>query len=278
MAVKDVGSRIRRRGLMLVLSSPSGAGKSTIARNLHREDPGFELSVSVTTRPRRGSEIDGVHYRFVSQREFDSLRDSDALLEWAEVHGNFYATPREPAEKAMAEGRDMLFDIDWQGAKQLKEKMRGDIVSIFILPPSMKELKARLKRRAEDQEAVIETRLKNARTEIEHWTEYDFVVDQRRSRPRLRRGARDRHRRAPAPRPPPGAVRFRVRIAGRENSVEPAELSRKIWTQERFGWSQMLDDLHHVVPADFGIVLTHSRQHDFFRPFGFPPDESRCLR
>ena len=98
------------------------------------------------------------------------------MLEWAEVHGNFYATPREPAEKAMAEGRDMLFDIDWQGAKQLKEKVRGDIVSIFILPPSMTELKARLKRRAEDQEAVIETRLKNSRTEIEHWTEYDFVV------------------------------------------------------------------------------------------------------
>ena len=176
MAVKDVGSRIRRRGLMLVLSSPSGAGKSTIARNLIESDPGFELSVSVTTRPRRGSEIEGVHYRFVTQREFDSLRDSDALLEWAEVHGNFYATPREPAENAMADGRDMLFDIDWQGAKQLKDKMRGDIVSIFILPPSMKELKARLKRRAEDQEAVIETRLKNARTEIEHWTEYDFVV------------------------------------------------------------------------------------------------------
>lgn len=176
MAANDAGSRIRRRGLMLVLSSPSGAGKSTIARNLIESDPGFELSVSVTTRPRRGSEIDGIHYHFRTQREFDIMRDSDELLEWAEVHGNFYATPREAAEKAMAEGRDMLFDIDWQGAKQLKEKMRGDIVSIFILPPSMRELKARLKRRAEDQEAVIETRLKNARTEIEHWTEYDFVV------------------------------------------------------------------------------------------------------
>ncbi len=176
MVAKDAGSRIRRRGLMLVLSSPSGAGKSTIARNLIESDPAFELSVSVTTRPRRGSEIEGVHYYFRSRREFDMLRDNDELLEWAEVHGNFYATPREAAEKAMAEGRDMLFDIDWQGAKQLKEKMRGDIVSIFILPPSMKELKARLKRRAEDQEAAIETRLKNARAEIEHWTEYDFVV------------------------------------------------------------------------------------------------------
>jgi guanylate kinase len=176
MASKDTASRIRRRGLMLVLSSPSGAGKSTIARNLIESDQGFELSVSVTTRPRRGSEIDGIHYHFRSRRDFEILRDNDELLEWAEVHGNFYATPREPAEKAMAEGRDMLFDIDWQGAKQLKEKMRGDIVSVFILPPSMAELKARLKRRAEDQEQVIETRLKNARTEIEHWTEYDFVV------------------------------------------------------------------------------------------------------
>jgi len=172
----DLDSRIRRRGLMLVLSSPSGAGKSTIARNLIGKDPAFELSVSVTTRPRRASEIDGVHYHFRTRRDFDILRENDELLEWAEVHGNFYATPREPAERAMAEGRDMLFDIDWQGAKQLKEKMRGDIVSIFILPPSMTELKARLMRRAEDQEKVIETRLRNAREEIEHWTEYDFVV------------------------------------------------------------------------------------------------------
>ena len=159
MTAQNVSAAIRRRGLMLVLSSPSGAGKSTIARTLLENDPALSLSVSVTTRPRRGSEIEGVHYRFVSEREFERLRDSDALLEWAEVHGNFYATPREPAEKAMAEGRDMLFDIDWQGALQLKDKMRADIVSIFILPPSMKELKSRLKRRAEDQEAVIETRL-----------------------------------------------------------------------------------------------------------------------
>lgn len=169
-------SGIRRRGLMLVLSSPSGAGKSTIARNLLESDSEFELSVSVTTRQRRASEIDGVHYHFVSQRDFDRLRDTDALLEWAEVHGNFYGTPREPAETAMAEGRDMLFDIDWQGAVQLNEKMRADIVSIFILPPSMKELAARLKRRAEDSDQTIGTRLKNARIEIEHWREYDYVV------------------------------------------------------------------------------------------------------
>ena len=176
MATDTTASRIRRRGLMLVLSSPSGAGKSTIARNLLEADHSFELSVSVTTRPRRGSEIDGRHYHFRSKREFEILRDNDELLEWAEVHGNYYATPRAPAERAMAEGRDMLFDIDWQGAKQLREKMRGDIVSIFILPPSMTELKARLMRRAEDQAAVIETRLKNARDEIEHWREYDYVV------------------------------------------------------------------------------------------------------
>ena len=176
MNSNDVGASIRRRGLMLVLSSPSGAGKSTIARNLLESDKAFELSVSVTTRQRRGSEIDGRHYHFKSKRDFEIMLANDELLEWAEVHGNYYATPRGPAETAMAEGRDMLFDIDWQGAKQLREKMRGDIVSIFILPPSMAELKARLKRRAEDQDAVIETRLINARDEIEHWGEYDFVV------------------------------------------------------------------------------------------------------
>ncbi|WP_237684219.1 guanylate kinase [Pseudaminobacter soli (ex Zhang et al. 2022)] len=176
MGAAPVPAGIRRRGLMLVLSSPSGAGKSTIARNLLEKDHELSLSVSVTTRARRGSEIDGVHYRFVSQREFERLRDSDALLEWAEVHGNSYGTPREPVETAMAEGRDMLFDIDWQGALQLKEKMRADIVSIFILPPSMSELKNRLKRRAEDSDETIERRLENARLEIEHWRDYDYVV------------------------------------------------------------------------------------------------------
>lgn len=176
MALDHPSARIQRRGLMLVLSSPSGAGKSTIARNLLESDPALSLSVSVTTRARRGSEIDGVHYRFLAKRDFERLRDSEALLEWAEVHGNFYGTPREPAEAAMADGRDMLFDIDWQGAKQLNEKIRADIVSIFILPPSMRELKARLKRRAEDSEEAIERRLSNARNEIEHWREYDYVV------------------------------------------------------------------------------------------------------
>jgi guanylate kinase len=176
MADTPLTASIRRRGLMLVLSSPSGAGKSTIARNLLEDDPSFELSISVTTRARRGSEIDGRHYHFRSARQFEIMRDNDELLEWAEVHGNFYATPRAPAEKALAEGRDMLFDIDWQGAEQLREKMRAEIVSIFILPPSMGELKDRLRRRAEDQDSVIAARLQNARDEIEHWRDYDYIV------------------------------------------------------------------------------------------------------
>ncbi len=167
---------IARRGLMLVISSPSGAGKSTIARTLMDIDKQISMSVSVTTRARRPSEIEGVHYHFISQREFERLRASDALLEWAEVHGNFYGTPREPVELAMAEGRDMLFDIDWQGAQQLQEKMSVDVVSIFILPPTMTELQSRLHRRAEDSEEVIQTRLNNSRAEIEHWREYDYVI------------------------------------------------------------------------------------------------------
>ncbi|PWW02268.1 guanylate kinase [Hoeflea marina] len=175
-SANDAAVHIKRRGLMLVISSPSGAGKSTIARNLLENDPRLSLSVSVTTRPRRGSEIEGVHYHFVTRREFERLRDSEALLEWAEVHGNCYGTPRESAEIAMSEGRDMLFDIDWQGALQLQEKMPADVVSIFILPPSMAELKSRLQRRAEDAADEIAKRLANARAEIEHWREYDYVV------------------------------------------------------------------------------------------------------
>ncbi|RKE85341.1 guanylate kinase [Rhizobium sp. AG855] len=168
--------KIPRRGLMLVISSPSGAGKSTIARTLMDKDQQIGLSVSVTTRPRRQSEIEGVHYKFVSQREFERLRDSDSLLEWAQVHGNYYGTPREAVETAMGEGRDMLFDIDWQGAQQLQEKMSADVVSIFILPPTMAELQSRLHRRAEDSEEVIQTRLNNSRAEIAHWREYDYVI------------------------------------------------------------------------------------------------------
>ncbi|TCM57691.1 guanylate kinase [Rhizobium sp. PP-F2F-G48] len=169
-------SDISRRGLMLVISSPSGAGKSTIARNLLEADPEMSISVSVTTRKRRPSEIDGRHYHFKTIREFEGLRQTEALLEWAEVHGNFYGTPRDAVEEAMSAGRDMLFDIDWQGAQQLQEKMGGDVVSIFILPPTMGELQSRLHRRAEDTEEVIATRLANSRAEIEHWVEYDYIV------------------------------------------------------------------------------------------------------
>ncbi|HXV32290.1 MAG TPA: guanylate kinase [Sinorhizobium sp.] len=168
--------KIARRGLMLVISSPSGAGKSTIARNLLEADPELSISVSVTTRARRPSEIEGRHYYFKTVREFEALRATDSLLEWAEVHGNYYGTPRDAVETAMAEGRDMLFDIDWQGAQQLQEKMAGDVVSIFILPPTMAELQSRLHRRAEDTEEVIATRLANSRAEIEHWREYDYIV------------------------------------------------------------------------------------------------------
>ena len=168
--------QIARRGLMLVISSPSGAGKSTIARTLLETDKQIGLSVSVTTRQRRPSEVEGVHYHFKTVREFERLRDSDSLLESAEVHGNFYGTPREPVEQAMSEGRDMLFDIDWQGAQQLQQKMQADVVSIFVLPPTMTELQSRLHRRAEDSEKVIQTRLANSRAEIAHWREYDYVI------------------------------------------------------------------------------------------------------
>ncbi|MDR6951887.1 guanylate kinase [Ancylobacter sp. 3268] len=167
---------IARRGLMLVLSSPSGAGKSTLARLLLEKHPEIHLSVSVTTRERRPSEVEGIHYHFVSRDRFERLRDTNDLLESAEVHGNFYGTPREPVEAALAAGRDVLFDIDYQGTLQLYERMRSDIVGVFILPPSAAELKQRLERRAEDASGVIEKRLKNARTEIAHWREYDYVL------------------------------------------------------------------------------------------------------
>jgi guanylate kinase len=172
---------ISRRGIMLVVSSPSGAGKTTLTRNLleqeNIDDPGkLELSVSATTRPRRPSEIDGVHYHFVGKRQFEIMRDSGDLLEWAEVHGNYYGTPREPVEKALVAGRDVLFDIDWQGTRQLLDKMRDDVVTVFVLPPSADELKARLERRAEDSQTIIAQRLHNALEEIAHWREYDYIL------------------------------------------------------------------------------------------------------
>ena len=168
----------RRRGIMLVVSSPSGAGKTTLTRNLRQCRIGIStLSISVTTRARAApSEVDGVHYHFIAKPQFDGMRDRGELLEWAKVHGNFYGTPREPVEKALAAGRDVLFDIDWQGTQQLYEKMRADVVSVFVLPPSARELKARLERRAEDSGDVIRRRLRNAAKEIPHWAEYDYVL------------------------------------------------------------------------------------------------------
>ncbi|WP_026791887.1 guanylate kinase [Pleomorphomonas oryzae] len=168
--------RFPRRGLMFVISSPSGAGKGTLSRNILDTDRDMTLSISVTTRDRRPSEINGVHYHFISQQRFISMRDGGELLEWAEVHGNYYGTPQAPVEEALASGRDVLFDIDWQGAAQLRDKMSADVVSVFILPPSMAELRSRLTRRAEDAPEVIEKRLVNARREIAEWSNFDYVV------------------------------------------------------------------------------------------------------
>ncbi|WP_436641347.1 guanylate kinase [Microbaculum sp. FT89] len=174
------GGSLKRRGLILILSSPSGAGKTSISRSLlgeeNKSDQSIHLSVSVTTRKRRPSEVDGVHYNFVSTRQFESMRDHDDLLEWAEVHGNYYGTPREPVENALSEGKDVLFDIDWQGTRQVLERMRADTVAVFVLPPTAAEQRTRLERRAEDDSEVIARRLANARDEITHWTEYDYVL------------------------------------------------------------------------------------------------------
>jgi guanylate kinase len=166
----------KRRGIMFVISSPSGAGKTTLTRSLIEKDSNLRLSISVTTRPKRPSEVDGVHYYFISRRRFDAMRRTGELLEFAKVHGNFYGTPRKPVEKAMQAGHDILFDIDWQGTQQLYAKMRADVVSVFILPPSARELKARLERRAQDSGDVIRRRLQNAANEIPHWAEYDYVL------------------------------------------------------------------------------------------------------
>lgn len=167
---------IARRGIMLIVSSPSGAGKTTLTRNLLEKEENVSLSISVTTRARRSSEIDGIHYKFLTRRQFELMRDGGELLEWAEVHDNFYGTPREPVETALAEGRDVLFDIDWQGTQQLYASMRSDVVSVFVLPPTAEELKLRLERRAEDNPDIITRRLKNAAEEIPHWEEYDYVL------------------------------------------------------------------------------------------------------
>jgi guanylate kinase len=171
----NIQTNPNRRGLAFILSSPSGAGKSTLSRKLLNIEADISLSISVTTRPRRASEVDGVDYFFVTTEKFKRMRDGGELLEWAEVHGNLYATPRAAVEEALADGRDVLFDIDWQGTRQIAEAMPNDVVRLFILPPSMSELKARLERRAEDGPVVIAQRLDNAREEIGHWQEYEYV-------------------------------------------------------------------------------------------------------
>ena len=168
---------LRRRGMILILSSPSGAGKTTLTRMLLQDKAlDLTLSISVTTRARRSSEVDGIHYHFIDRRQFDRMRAGGDLLEAAEVHGNGYGTPRKPVDDVLAEGRDMLFDIDWQGAQQVRDTLGEDVVSLFLLPPSMDELRARLERRAEDSAATIDVRLENAKREIERWRQYDYVV------------------------------------------------------------------------------------------------------
>jgi guanylate kinase len=166
----------RRRGVMLVIASPSGAGKTSITRALLAQHKNLSLSISVTTRPRRSNETDGVDYQFISVEEFEYRRERGQLLEWAEVHGNLYATPRAEVEERIAAGQDVAFDIDWQGTLQLYETCRNDMVTVFVLPPSIKELKARLEHRAQDSAEVIARRLRNARLEMDHWAEYDYVI------------------------------------------------------------------------------------------------------
>jgi guanylate kinase len=166
---------VDRRGMMFVLSSPSGAGKSTLSRML-LADPNVELSISVTTRPQRPGEEDGRHYHFIERARFEAMVRNDELLEWAQVFDNFYGTPRRPVEQVLTSGRDMLFDVDWQGTKQLRARAADDVVSVFVLPPSVPELERRLHTRAQDSEAVIRNRMARASAEMSHWPEYDYVV------------------------------------------------------------------------------------------------------
>jgi guanylate kinase len=167
---------IRRRGLMLVLSSPSGAGKTSISRELLERDHDLCMSVSATTRPRRPGEVDGVHYKFVDKTDFDLMVNRQELLEYAKVFDHYYGTPRGPVEEALSVGHDVLFDIDWQGTQQLDERAREDLVSVFILPPSTAELERRLNTRAQDSAEVISNRMAKAADEMTHWSEYDYVV------------------------------------------------------------------------------------------------------
>ena len=168
---------MQRRGLLIILSSPSGAGKSTLARRLMDWDRTLAFSVSATTRAPRPGEVDGEHYHFRSRAEFEALVASGGMLEHAEVFGNYYGSPKAPVEAAMTDGRDTLFDIDWQGGQQVRNSSLGkDVVSIFVLPPAIAALEARLRGRAQDSEAVIAGRMARSRDEISHWAEYDYVL------------------------------------------------------------------------------------------------------
>ena len=167
---------VERRGLMFVLSSPSGAGKTTLSRLLIDRMPGLKMSVSATTRPMRPGEVNGKDYTFVDKATFDAMVKADELLEWATVFDNSYGTPRGPVEAALSAGQDVLFDIDWQGTQQLKHKAREDVVSVFILPPSAGDLEKRLHTRAQDSDEVIRKRMSRASHEMSHWAEYDYIV------------------------------------------------------------------------------------------------------
>ena len=167
---------IRRRGLLLVLSSPSGAGKTTITRRLVSEDPALTLSISVTTRPMRPGEIDGRDYRFIDQRRFDQMVEQEELLEHARVFGNCYGTPRQPIDAALAAGRDVVGDLDWQGTQQLAGKVRPDLVAVFVLPPNTAALEERLRARAQDSASVVAARMAKSAEEMSHWPEYDYVI------------------------------------------------------------------------------------------------------
>ena len=171
-----VQGSIKRRGLMLVLSSPSGAGKTTISRKLLEREAGLTMSVSVTTRPKRPGERDGLDYTFIDQAAFDRMVAEGGLLEHATVFGNSYGTPRAAVAQALDQGRDVLFDIDWQGTQQLRESAREDLVSVFVLPPSTEELERRLHARAQDPDEVVRARMAKAADEMSHWQEYDYVI------------------------------------------------------------------------------------------------------
>ena len=166
----------KRRGVLFILSSPSGAGKSTIARKLLAADPSLSMSVSATTRPMRPGEVDGVDYHFVDLAKFKDMAANHEFLEWAHVFGHRYGTPHAPVDKMLSEGRDVLFDIDWQGAQQLHQIAGGDVARVFIFPPSLEELERRLRGRNTDSEEVINARMDRAAAEIAHWDGYDYVL------------------------------------------------------------------------------------------------------